>query len=312
MILERLRLCNWGAHQLLAHGRPDVAMAFLGGLGDELLCSAPLEEWRRRGARNVWLMTTSPDLFQNEAAPARILPNDPRYPRLCDRLGIKFRYLSYSTYDAAADRDSAQPRHLIAEMCHRAGVSGPIQLRPYWRISPTERTTAEPWREYIAIQTCTLTAHVPMANKQWPVTRFQDVVDRLSPWHKFVQIGSSSDPRLRGVADLCGKTSLRETAAILHHSRLFIGLVGFLMHLARAVDCPAVIVYGGRETPAVTGYPCNINLTSQAPCAPCWQRNRCDFDRFCMESIQSIEVGDAVETLLTRPRDLMLESTFEL
>ena len=46
-------------------------------------------------------------------------------------------------------------------------------------------------------------------------------------------------------------------------SLAFVGQVGFLMHLARAVDCRAVIVYGGRETPAQSGYPCNENLYSR-------------------------------------------------
>lgn len=310
MNVDRLRLWTWSAKQLLMNGRPDVALAFLGGLGDELLCSAPLEEWRRRGARNVWLMTKNPALFQREVAPARILPNDPRYPRVSARLGCEFRYLSYSAYDEANDRDSVPPRHLIAEMCHRAGITGAIQLRPYWRISPTERTSAERWNGYIAIQTSTLNAHVPMANKQWPTTRFQEVVDRFSHRKKFVQIGSANDPRLRGVEDLCGKTSLRESAAILHQSQLFVGLVGFLMHLARAVDCPAVIIYGGRETPDLTGYPCNLNITRNAPCAPCWQRNRCAFDRRCTDAIASDEVGDAIENLLSKPRGVMEVASF--
>ena len=54
-------------------------------------------------------------------------------------------------------------------------------------------------------------------------------------------------PPLKGALDLRGKTGLREAAAILSNSLVFIGQVGFLMHLARAVDCRSVIVYGGQR-----------------------------------------------------------------
>ena len=64
-----------------------------------------------------------------------------------------------------------------------------------------------------------------------------------------LQIGHPDDPPLSGVTDLRGQTTTRELASILKNSLLHIGLVSFPMHLARAVDCRAVIVFGGREGP---------------------------------------------------------------
>ena len=78
---------------------------------------------------------------------------------------------------------------------------------------------------------------------------------------------------------------MRETAAILAASRLFLGLATGLMHLARAVECRSVIVYGGREHPSQSGYSANENLYWSGPCAPCWLRNDCDYDRVCMSEI---------------------------
>jgi len=72
------------------------------------------------------------------------------------------------------------------------------------------------------------------------------------------------------------------------------------MHLARAVDCRGVIVYGGRENPSVSGYECNENLMGKTPCSPCWQRNRCDYDRECMRIISASQVIDAVLLQLGR------------
>jgi hypothetical protein len=103
-----------------------------------------------------------------------------------------------------------------------------------------------------------------------------------------------SDLQLRGALDVRGNT-VRETAAILAASRLFLGLATGLMHLARAVECRSVIVYGGREHPSQSGYSANENLYWNGPCAPCWQRNDCNFDRVYMSEIQPEQVIAAVQ-----------------
>ena len=50
--------------------------------------------------------------------------------------------------------------------------------------------------------------------------------------------------RFQACSICAAKRRFRETAACSPRSELFLGLVGFPMHLARAVDRPAVIVYG--------------------------------------------------------------------
>ena len=128
------------------------------------------------------------------------------------------------------------------------------------------------------------------------------MVDALVPRHRVVQLGLPTDPLLHGAEDLRGKKSLRESGAILASAAAFIGLVGFLMHLARAVDCPAVVVYGGREHPDQSGYVCNENLFTSLPCSPCWRWNSCDFEHRCMTDIHPEHVTAALARLLARPR----------
>jgi ADP-heptose:LPS heptosyltransferase len=41
------------------------------------------------------------------------------------------------------------------------------------------------------------------------------------------------------------------------------------MHIAAAVQTPAVVIYGGYIDPVCTGYPGNINLYSPVECDPC-------------------------------------------
>jgi ADP-heptose:LPS heptosyltransferase len=99
---------------------------------------------------------------------------------------------------------------------------------------------------------------------------------------------------------LRGKTTIRESAAILSNSMVFVGLVGFLMHLARAVECRSVIVYGGREAPWQSGYSSNENLYTPMHCSPCWLWNRCDYDRECMNLISVEDVTAATERQVAR------------
>ena len=302
-LLAKGSLYFWGATQTLRLGRPDVALGFLGGIGDDLLCTAPIEEWKRRGARRLWFFTRHPSLYAADPV-VRLVPEDARYPWLARKLGRPMRALSYSTYDPERDADTAVREHIIVEMCRRAGLTGRIQLRPHLALSATEQKTASRWAGCVAVQTSSLTAAVPMLNKQWPADRMQAVTDHLARRGlQVVQIGSAGDPALTGVTDLRGRTALRETAAVLAQARLLVGLAGFLMHLARAVECPAVIVYGCREPPELTGYICNVNLANRPACAPCWQRSRCDFGHRCMDALTAEEVIAGVETALDRPRD---------
>jgi hypothetical protein len=291
---------RWDRRTAWAYRRAEKLICFGVAPGDDLLCTAVLRELASRGHSQLWMMSNYPELFQGNADVARVVPLVHRFEDFARVLGEKWALLNYTSFDAAADRNTPPPRHIIAEMCSAIGLKGPVALRPYFHLTAAERAKGNWAQGQIAIQSSGLGATLPMRNKQWFPERFQGVVDSLKAKHKFVQLGVASDPLLNGVRDLRGKTSLRETAAILANARLLIGNVGFLMHLARAVECAAVIVYGGREAPWQSGYTCNRNLYSAVPCAPCWQWNRCDYNRVCMDNISVAAVVHAVEEMMAR------------
>jgi ADP-heptose:LPS heptosyltransferase len=267
----------WSAKTAFAAGGlPDVAIYFNGGLGDDIMCSAVARELKKRGARKVWQLTSFRELLAGNPDLIAV-PNDFRLRRLCSLFAVPFFELDYP---------SPPPRHLIVMMCEMAGIRGEIDLRPYVALSEAERRAGQiASRPQIVMQTSVLAARHPMRNKIWPPQRFQAIAEALHDDFDIVQLGAPSDPLLDGVIDLRGKTSVRQAAAILAASRLFVGLVSGLMHLARAVDCRSVIVYGGREHPSQSGYSANENLYWSGRCAPCWQRNDCDYDRVCMSDI---------------------------
>jgi hypothetical protein len=221
-----------------------------------------------------------------------------------------FTYLI--NYDPIADTRVIPPDPILAYLCRLAGVTGRVDLRPYITLSEPEHAFGAPYQGCIAIQSSGLGAGVLMLNKQWYPERFAEVAAHLLERHPVVQVGSPTDPPVPCTYDLRGRTSLRELAAVLAHCRMFIGLVGMPMHMARAVECPSVIVYGGRERPDQTGYRCNENLYTPLICSPCWRDSRCDFERVCLESITTPDVIAAAERLLGRPRENLAVESFEI
>jgi hypothetical protein len=284
------------------HGWPSVVVYHGHAPGDDLLCTAVLREMRRRWSRRTWVMTAHPSLYEGNRDVDAIVPHTQGLPEFARAFRWTVRHPIYNTYDPETDRDVlVQPgRHIISIMCRAAGICGAIDLRPYIHLSDAERAGGQRVERQVAVQSSGLSASYPMLNKQWFADRFASVVEALRRSYNFVQIGSTADPLLPGVFDLRGKTTLRQSAAVLSASAAFVGNVGFLMHLARAVDCRSVIVYGGREQPSQSGYSCNENLYSPMPCAPCWVRNRCPYDRECMRRIGADAVIAAIERQVAR------------
>jgi ADP-heptose:LPS heptosyltransferase len=151
-----------------------------------------------------------------------------------------------------------------------------------------------------------------MRNKLYPKERFQTVIELIkrelrTEGLKIIQLGGKGDPLLDDVTDLRGKTTLRQTAGIISQSDALIGTSGFLAHLARAVDCRSVIIYGGREHSYQSGYTCNENIDSYVECAPCWRWNGCEFNRKCMTMIEPNQVFDRLLEVLEK-RDTSVET----
>ena len=293
-------------------GLPKILLYFGVAPGDDLLCTVILRELRKRGKAGIWMMSNFPDLFDGNTDVERIVPVDYRYQRLAKTWRREYHALEYAFHDKEADRSIPPTRHIIAELCHRIGIRGEIEVRPYLNLSAGELTNAAWARGAIAIQSSGLAARWPMQNKQWYPERFQEIADALRASHPIIQVGAPGDPAISGATDLRGKTNKRETAAVLASADLFVGNVGFLMHLARAVECPGVIIFGGREAPWQSGYTCNANLYDAPACSPCWLWNKCDFDRICMQNISSARAIDAAWEQLRRKGEPLAVETLTL
>ena len=300
----------WATAELVRGGRPRHVVHFYGkSLGDDLMCTAVLREMRRRGYRSIWMMSRFPELFVGNPDVDRVVPHDQRYERYAQWMGGRSWYIHYGGHDQERDESPIPEQHIIAKMCAAAELTGEVILRPYLHLTDDERAAGQLGPRQIALHSSGLSAHSAMQNKEWVRGRMQEVVHALRSEFTLVQLGAASDPRLDGCIDLRGRTTPRQSASIIAGSMLSLVQVGFLMHLTRAVDRPAVVIYGGREHPWQTGYSCNTNLFTALPCAPCWRWNHCDnpVERECMQRIAVDDVVQAIRKRASRAEEPLVE-----
>jgi ADP-heptose:LPS heptosyltransferase len=105
--------------------------------------------------------------------------------------------------------------------------------------------------------------------KIWPY--YQGVVEKA----RFIQVGTKDHEPLYGVKNMLGKTSLRDLFYIVQTSRGVLCGVSLLMHVAAALEKPAIILAGGREPVQWNAYPKQhyIHTIGILPCCktPCWK-----------------------------------------
>lgn len=109
-------------------------------------------------------------------------------------------------------------------------------------------------------------------NKLWGYENYQYVVDVLRGHGlQFIQVGDekADHPRLRGVDYMVGKTSLRGLFDVIRRARGVICGVSLPMHVAAALDRPAVVIAGGRESVQWNAYPRQqyLHTVGALPCS---------------------------------------------
>ncbi len=64
------------------YGRPQMFIAFGGGIGDDLLCTVMFRELRQRKQDKLWTMSRNPQLFHYNEDIKVVLPHDEKYYHL--------------------------------------------------------------------------------------------------------------------------------------------------------------------------------------------------------------------------------------
>jgi len=269
----------------LIYGRPEFIVYWGKALGDNLLLTSPLKYIYDRTKKKQWVLSFYPELFRYNKKIICLKNNERGEDRIINLLKLRLHQPIYSKF-IDKDTQESPENHIIRIIAKELGITDyeKVPLEIEYKLHPTElgKTGEKPT---IVIQSNSNGANYFIANKQWYPERFQEVVNYLNPFFEILQVGSINDIFLDGCKDLRGKTTIRESIAIIASSQLFIGLVGFYMHAAKAVGTKSLIIYGGREHPDQSGYTGNINIYSATHCSPCWKWNNCDYVRKCMQEI---------------------------
>jgi ADP-heptose:LPS heptosyltransferase len=244
------------------------------------------------------MLSHYPEIFQNNPYGLQVVPDDWKTIKLLEKIKRPSTLLYYGKWIGDNDKIDPPKKHIIAEILQKCDITGDVSLRPYW-YGDTRPITLLPEKAYICVQSTKTYSSTTMLNKQWDEESLIEVIKSLKDKFEVIQLGTLEEPRLPNTID-CRNLGISDSATLLANAKLFIGQVGFLMHLARAVDTRSVIIYGGREKAWQSGYPCNENIETSPKCSPCWQNNGCDFNRKCVSDISVEMACNAVEKLIGR------------
>ncbi|HEY5601610.1 MAG TPA: lipopolysaccharide heptosyltransferase II [Gammaproteobacteria bacterium] len=150
--------------------------------------------------------------------------------------------------------------------------------------------------------------------KRWPEAHFAGIVDYLvEQGYQVWLLGSEKDRAVaetieqlskQPLTNLCGKTRLQDVVDVMAAMQLAITNDSGLMHIAAAVGCPLIAIYGS-STPAYTP-----PLTQRAKvlyeglsCSPCFERVCPLGHTQCLTSITVAKVIQAVQDMMRRTAD---------
>lgn len=201
------------------------------------------------------------------------------------------------------------------------------ERRPILRLTTDDRQRARAFlREWgVSHDTPLITMHVGgkgfNGRKRWMPERFAEVANRLIDRFdaQVVLIGGGEDiARSQQVASLIsrnviiatGKTTLKESSALIETSALFIGNDSCPLHIAAIMGTSSVGIFGPSNhiefTPIGTSSHRQKIIHSTVPCSPCmhfvgndppWLPNLC-YSYACLKAISSEQVVQAAVELL--------------
>ena len=108
--------------------------------------------------------------------------------------------------------------------------------------------------------------------KMWSYSNWQKVADALKGKIPLVQVGGGSHihPRINGVIDLVGKTSVRDLMRLIYHADGVMCAITCLMHIAAGFNKPCVVIAGGREPYSWESYTLDNRLLNMRYGQPNW------------------------------------------
>ena len=280
---------NFGNAQLVASG-----------LGDAILLTPCLREWKRRNPRGKLIAYCASEQVRD------VLRHNPhinstrrmrlwQFVMLFGRTplqqwyGARFISLNYAgLLPSASYRVNAS--HILAEMLELTLDDPTPELFLTRKEILAASGRLRPYPQPIAIHvvgSCT-------PNKLWPLENWTSVIRELSRY-TFVQLGTQQEPLIPGAVDMRG-LRLRDSFATLGTCATFVGVDSVLAHAAVALKVPALVLFGP-TTPIIWGHATAASLYGNLRCSPCVDILRdgtCPYRVACMQAITPESVCEAI------------------
>ena len=133
--------------------------------------------------------------------------------------------------------------------------------------------------------------------KNWPTYKWEDLIKAFPKNFSIIHLGDGEEPILKNVVRFAGKFSVRESAALLSQSNVFIGADSLLMHVANGLDIPSVIIFGGSRPVDSFGYAGNANHYSHPDCSPCWIHSASESCKENLKCLHSVETSEVLKSI---------------
>lgn len=150
--------------------------------------------------------------------------------------------------------------------------------------------------------------------RYWPTSYYAKLADLLiQKWNaKIFLIGSQLEEKLcqqvqtqmkSSAISLAGQTTLPQLASLMDHSNLTIGTESGPLHLAAALDCKALVIYGPVDELVYGPYSDSLRqlkIFNPLPCRPCYRNFRvppCQ-NRLCLLELTPEQIFEKAAQLL--------------
>ncbi len=162
--------------------------------------------------------------------------------------------------------------------------------------------------------------------KYWPSVYYAELIQKLlTTWEdvRCLLIGGTHDKFIcneifenlahfkEKCLDISGKTSLQQLAHLMSVSRLVMGTESGPLHMANALGCRAISIFGPVDSHIYGPYDkgeFHTTLKHSLPCQPCYQNFRipeCD-NRLCLKELTPHFVFERVSLLINSSSNVML------
>jgi len=259
--------------QVLKKSSFDIGLLLTGSF------SSALQFYQAKISRRIGFATHWRSLFLTDAVEDELTDHLVQsYKRLLMPLGISAGNEAPKLYLSEEEKTAAEKT--LAE-CHLDKESFLIGLNPGAAYGMAK---CWPKENYAAL------AQKLLEDKKFHLLFFGDksskeFIDSICP---------QNNPRVHNFA---GKTNLRQLAALIHATDLFITNDSGPMHIAQSLDTPIVAIFGSTNPSRTGPFNCHDSVIyKQVSCSPCYLR-ACPIDFRCMKSIS---VDDVCSTIYSK------------